>query len=321
MIENVNNSINYMESCYDPCYYDLNNSSIHILNRLAKFKSYAPNGCSCISFYDFIRIYDISIINDLNIDLPIHYIDMNLNLELPYVRIAKSIQYSELLYYERTRNLLLSTFISSLSCNPYLPLNFIFEHQDLNWDWGFISKYNQSFKLTDLIELSQFLIYDYLSSNPCILLEWILIYPDLPWNYLNLSSRLTVNEIKKLHNDVTYRTKLNWYIISNHNPNVTGHIIIQNPDLPWNLYPKTYLKYLLDPDQDLSDMKQEIGAKIGITYISRNRNVTYDQIACSGYDLSIFNHQSLKTNKMDQPKLIKYYKTIYNMVIQEIKFY
>ncbi len=307
--------------------------------RANKFKLYAVNGCSCISFYDFIRFYDVNLLFESNrfiIEIPIAYLSNLINktdtqknkymnkLIYRLNKCAEYISYTELLYYDKFRDYLSYNCLHGLSRNSNIPLSYIIssEHSKWSWNWSFICQFNHSFELKHLTSLENLIDWTYLSSNSSILLEWVLLHSEKPWSFNNLCTRLYIKEIRYLHNHPIYQTKLVWYNISNYNPHIDLTIINNNPDLPWNLYPKDYGRWILNNSLDLNDIIDEFkgrteSLKQYSSYISRNRNITYDIISSCKY---IFNREHLQYNIMDCPKLQQTYKNLYQRIIIEINY-
>jgi hypothetical protein len=117
--------------------------------------------------------------------------------------------------------------VSNLSNNPNLTVEFIKQHQELNWDWDRLSV-NKAFKITDL-ENKNLPWTDNIYNNPNITPDYLINNKLMDPMYWNVVSRyMSINYIMD-----NRHLPWNWYNVSL-NENLTVELIKNNPDIPWN---------------------------------------------------------------------------------------
>ncbi len=185
------------------------------LKSLRKYYKYAKHGCSCLSFYDFIRIYPDLNPLDFNIPVPISWIENNYlykhaDTNKKYPLIAIGITYDSFLLYKHVQKVITENFIVELSHNPYLPMYYVWEHLNLEWKWLAIARYNFTIQEKDLkkfvimfnlslktINTTDKDIANKLCHNKSVPLEWLFKYvhiSNICW--YRLCFRYTKSEIR-----------------------------------------------------------------------------------------------------------------------------
>ncbi len=326
------------------------------LNRLIKFNkyysSYGQNWeqkidmdkwLKIISFYDLIRIHDITVdeLKYMREEIPFEYVLQYLNnKDYTFIYCASWINIELFMMYPKIRDIITNKFIRSLSSNKYLPISYVWANANLYWDYDAIAWYNLTLRESDL-DTGKFYVYS-LSSNKAVLLEWILARPSVQWNWEAISRRLTFNEIQRLHK--VDSTKLNWYSI-NINEHITPDIILSHGEYPWqyvcyyrpdlnyaSIYTDMNKDYVLKSDNISLDDLQYLNSLnyFGIysdfisfvhdnwIHIKENANVTCDDLIKMNIN-ETFNDVTWLFSK-NQPKLKNMYKKIYQQIIKEINY-
>lgn len=317
----------------------MNEKTIRRLNYIGLV---APYGTASISFYDYIRIYIVKSLLDFEyiMNIPLNFKLSTKELNWDYKLIAKTITYNEFLLYTDLKVLLLNQYCTALSLNPYIPIHFILLYQSFNWSWYNISWKNSTISFKDLItHHNKFSIQD-LSGNSSIPVDWLLeLYTVDDLNWISISCRLTIHELKYLYFDPRYHDYLVWSFISGNNPNISLSFIVSHPEYPWiynqyyhpnikhfkQYYDQSKLNVLARSNNlDLTDLDITDSDYLNLytnEFFSSNCNLTLK--ICQEYRLFIRKDPSnlIKYNLMDQPLLTDHYKNLYKSIICELKYY
>lgn len=304
--------------------------------RLNKIRILAPKGCSCISFYDFIRCYPYEWLCNFNkVIVPLDFLTNHLEIPWNFKEVLRHYSWSEIQLYPNFKKYiwnepLYRSWISDI------PISLVIQYKHLKWDWEEISIGNTTFQEKDILALKYKLNFQYLSLNPTILLDWILNHPELNWDYDLISQRLTIHEIDRLYKS-EHRDKLNFSLIST-SYLLTAEDILSRPSYPWkysNLDHPTLDYYLRFKDQyhsieflkysrlvrskriSISDLNHpDLSINYDEEFISEltyNPNLTLDHF-------NMFKERDRPIgDRFQQPKLQKYYQNLYSNIIQEIK--
>ncbi len=111
--------------------------------------------------------------------------------------------------------------------------------------------------------------YNYLSENPNITMKYVKENPDKDWSYkyLSLNPNITMEDVK-LNPDKEW----NYYYLSR-NPNITMKDVKLNPDKEWNY---NYLSQ--NPNITMKDVKENPNKNWNYDYLSRNPNITMKDV-------------------------------------------
>ncbi len=302
-----------------------------VARRLIKIVENAPNGCACISFYDFIRCYPAELLIDFpNINVPIEFLDSHTDWAWNWKSIIPSLSWVDIERYESFKKFILKNYPQFCSYIKDLPIKLIKSLSFINWDWSCISLYNTTFQETDLIELQDKLEYPILGNNVSIPLDWILNHPEFAWSWHLINERLNIRQIDWLYQS-EHSDKLDFEQI-NEAYNVSVEEVLSRPAYPWcyehkiNPTIEYYIQYQSNSSY-LSSYDKNL-------LLMRSEMISIDDISIN-YDLSMFKHNQNLTlelfclfkendkpiyTPLHQPKLQKYYRNIYSNIIRELNY-
>ena len=191
-----------------------------------------------MSFYDFIRIYPKSDINNIQIEkIPIEYINDNPLYPWNFQDIAKRITCAEYLCYKSLA--LRLNHEKAIFKNPYLPFKSLYKcFKNINSnpdDLVNLYTYNHTIKTFDK-EFDDILT----QGNPSIPIDHFKSIK----NYRSFSKRLTIRDLKRIDSKFEIFKHISWYDVTVNNSNITAEIIIET-GYPWEiqLFPNPTISY------------------------------------------------------------------------------